>query len=287
MPGTIQQILSGDAARLAAALQLDSASARLEAQYLLQHALQKPRAWLLAHADEAADPDQYATYAAMLQRRLAGEPVAYILGEREFYGLNFKVTPATLIPRPETELLVELALARVVPDHTWRVLDLGAGSGAIALSIAHARPKTEVVAVDASGAALKVAGENAARLGIGNVSFLHGDWYAPLADQRFQLIVSNPPYVAAGDPHLNQGDLRFEPASALASGPDGLDDIRRIAAGARVHLAPGGWLLLEHGYDQGAAVREILQRAGLAEVFTAPDLAGIDRVSGGRASQPR
>ena len=283
MPSTIRQLLSEDAARLVAALQLDSASARLEAQYLLQHALGKPRAWLLAHADEAPDPDQYATYAALLQRRLAGEPVAYILGEREFYGLNFKVTSATLIPRPETELLVELALARIVPDATCRVLDLGAGSGAIALSIAHARPKIEVVAVDASAAALKVARENAARLQPGNVRFLHGDWYAPLVDEHFELIVSNPPYVAAGDPHLNQGDLRFEPASALASGADGLDDIRRIAAGARAHLAPGGWLLLEHGYDQGAAVREILQRAGLAEVFTAPDLAGIDRVSGGRA----
>jgi release factor glutamine methyltransferase len=283
MPSTIQQLLSDDAAKLSAALQLDSVGARLEAQYLLQHALQKPRAWLLAHADEPVDADRYAAYAALLQRRLGGEPVAYILGEREFYGLNFKVTPATLIPRPETELLVELALERLAPDAACRLLDLGAGSGAIALSIAHARPKIEVVAVDASAAALQVARENAARLGIANVSFLHGDWYAPLADQCFQFIVSNPPYVAAGDPHLHQGDLRFEPGSALASGADGLDDIRRIAAGVRAHLAPCGWLLLEHGYDQGEAVREILQRAGLMAVFTAPDLAGIDRVSGGQA----
>jgi release factor glutamine methyltransferase len=284
MPSTLQQLLSEDAARLASGLGLDAASARLEAQYLLQHALRKSRAWLLAHPEVVPEPSQQQVYAAMLQRRLAGEPVAYILGEREFYGLNFRVTRATLIPRPETELLVELALERIAPHAACRVLDLGAGSGAIALSLAHARPQAEVVAVDASAAALEVAQENAARLGIANASFLCGDWYAPLADQRFQLIVSNPPYVAAGDPHLSQGDLRFEPASALASGADGLDDIRRIAAGARAHLAPGGWLLLEHGYDQGPAVREILRRQGMEAVFTAPDLAGTGRASGGRAS---
>jgi release factor glutamine methyltransferase len=283
MPTTVQQLLSGDAARLAAALGLDAGSARLEVQYLLQHVLQKPRAWLLAHPEAVPDAAQLQRYAALLQRRHGGEPIAYLLGQREFYGLNFKVTPATLIPRPETELLVELALERLAPNRAGAVLDLGAGSGAIALSVAHARPKVQVVAVDASAAALEVASENAVRLGIANVAFLHGDWYAPLADARFELIVSNPPYVAAGDPHLSQGDLRFEPASALASGADGLDDIRRIVAGARAHLVPEGWLLLEHGYDQGEAVQRLLRQVGMEQPFTACDLAGIGRVSGAKA----
>jgi release factor glutamine methyltransferase len=284
MSSTLQQLLSEDAARLAAALRLDSASARLEVQYLLQHALARPRAWLLAHPEAVPEPQQHAHYRAMLARRLGGEPIAYILGEREFYGLNFEVTPATLIPRPETELLVDLALQRIPPNVACRVLDLGAGSGAIALAIAHARPSVEVVAVDASAAALQVARENAARLALRNASFVQSDWYAALDAARYRLIVSNPPYVAAGDPHLSQGDLRFEPASALASGADGLDDIRRIAEGARAHLEPGGWLLLEHGYDQGAAVQRIVHEAGLAHPFTAPDLAGIGRVTGGQAA---
>jgi release factor glutamine methyltransferase len=282
MPTTVQQIISNDAARLATALGLDAASARLEVQYLLQHVLEKPRAWLLAHPEAVPEPQRQQTYTALLARRLAGEPIAYILGAREFYGLNFKVTRATLIPRPETELLVELALQRIPPDLNCGVLDLGAGSGAIALAIAHARPRTEMVAVDASPAALEVARENAVRLNIRNARFVHSDWYEALGEMRFNVIVSNPPYVAAGDPHLAQGDLRFEPPSALASGVDGLDDIRRIAAGACAHLEPGGWLLLEHGYDQGAAVQGILRAAGLREVFTAPDLSGIGRVSGGR-----
>ncbi len=279
---SIQQLLVEDAAKLAAALALDAASARLEVQYLLQQVLGRSRAWLLAHPETLLDTDQQHVYAAVLERRLQGEPIAYILGEREFYGLKFKVTPATLIPRPETELLVELALQRIPEHKPCRVLDLGAGSGAIALSIAHQRPKAKVTAVDASVAALQVAKENAERLAIPNVNFLPGSWYAPLEGQRFYLIVSNPPYVAVGDPHLNQGDLRFEPASALASGLDGLDDIRRIVADARMHLEKGGWLLLEHGYDQAAAVREMLGCAGLAEVFSARDLAGVERVSGAR-----
>lgn len=266
-------------------LQIEVREARSEANMLLGRALgDVSRAWLITHEGDSPAQDQLSTFHALLERRLDGEPIAYILGEREFYGLSFKVTPATLIPRPETELLVELALERIAPDASCRILDLGAGSGAIALAVAHARPKVQVIAVDASAAALDVARENAVRLGIANATFRHGDWYAPLAEERFALIVSNPPYIAAGDPHLSRGDLRFEPPSALASGADGLDDIRRIAAGARAHLAPGGWLLLEHGYDQGAPVREILRRKGLQEVFTAPDLAGIDRVSGARVA---
>lgn len=274
-----------NAAKLAAALALDATSARLEAQYLMQHVLKKPRAWILAHTEETLNPEQQAEYDGLLQRRMQGEPVAYILGEREFYGLKFKVTPATLIPRSETELLVELALqrcARVAAQPPCRILDLGAGSGAIALSIAHARPGAEVVAVDSSSEALVVARENAERLNIRNATFVQSDWYAALGQQRFHLIVSNPPYVAAGDVHLQQGDLRFEPASALASGADGLDDIRRIVAGAQAHLETGGWLLLEHGYDQASAVQKLLREAEMTEIFSARDLSGIERVSGGK-----
>jgi release factor glutamine methyltransferase len=277
---SIGQLLVEDGARLAAALALDAGSARFEVQYLLQHVLNQPRAWLLAHSDETLNIEQQAHSEALLQRRLRGEPIAYILGEREFYELSFKVTPATLIPRPETELLVEQALQRA--SRQGRILDLGTGSGAIALSIAHTRPDVEVVAVDASEDALRVARENAARLTIRNVNFMQSNWYAALGQQHFNLIVSNPPYVAVGDAHLQQGDLRFEPVSALASGADGLDDIRRIVAGVQTYLEPGGWLLLEHGYDQAARVRALLRDAGMAEIFSACDLSGIERVSGGR-----
>jgi len=285
MSNTIRQILAEDAARLAAALGLAAPDARLEVQYLLQHALDKPRAWLLAHAEESPESERQVRYSAMLERRLAGEPVAYILGEREFYGLMLKVTPATLIPRPETELLVEQALLRLPVEQPGQVLDLGAGSGAVALAIAHARPRAEVVAVDASAEALAVARENAERLGLTNTVFLLGDWYAPLEGQQFDLIVSNPPYIASDDVHLAQGDLRFEPPTALASGADGLDDIRRIVAGAASHLRPGGWLLLEHGYDQASAVQALLNAAGMSEVHSIQDLAGIARVSGGRLAE--
>ena len=294
MPHTIQSLLTHDKAALEAALELDSGSARIEVQCLLQAVLQVNRAYLLTHPEQILGAEQQAHYAALLERRLRGEPLAYILGEREFFGLNFKVTPATLIPRPDTELLVELALQRIPKPlpaspcqgrsvDKYRVLDLGTGSGAIALSIAHVRPNIEVTAVDASQEALEVARENARRLDIGNVRLLRSDWFAALADERFDLIVSNPPYIADGDAHLVQGDLRFEPCAALASGADGLDDIRRIVAGAKEHLHPGGWLLFEHGYDQAGRVRELLGAAGYTEVFSARDLAGIERVSGGLA----
>jgi len=279
----IRQLLAGDAAQLADRLALDAADARLEVQYLLQHALHKPRAWLLAHPEEMLPEAQFTDYQKLLQRRLHGEPVAYILGEREFFGLDFKVTPATLIPRPETELLVELALQRIAPQSSCRVLDLGTGSGAIALTLAHERPLAEVTAVDASAVALEVARENGRRLGIGNVHFLRSDWFAALAHERnFDLIASNPPYVAEDDPHLRQGDLPAEPQSALVSGLDGLDDIRHIVSRASGYLRPGGWLLLEHGYDQAAQVRKLLQQAGFEDAFSAHDLSGIERASGGR-----
>lgn len=280
MPPSIQSLLTQDRAALESALSLDSSTARIEAQMLLQHVLGVSRAYLIAHADDMIDEAKLTAYQALLQRRLNGEPLAYILGEREFFGLNFRVTPATLIPRPDTELLVELALQRI--PHGGRVLDLGTGSGAIALSIAHARPDVEVTAVDASPEALEVAQENARRLNTGNVRFAHSDWFSALSNERFDLIVSNPPYIEEADVHLQQGDLRFEPRTALASGADGLDDIRRIVADSKDHLKEGGWLMFEHGYDQAVRARELLEAGGYSEVFSARDLSGIERVSGGR-----
>lgn len=255
---------------------------RAEAEWLLLHLLEQPRSWLFAHADAPLSQPQRLAYDALVQRRMAGEPLAYITGRRGFWSLELEVTPATLIPRADTERLVELALQRLPRERACRVADLGTGSGAIALAIASERPLAQLLATDASAAALVVAQRNAQRLGLANVVFAQGDWLAPLADQRFDLIVSNPPYIEAADPHLAQGDLRFEPASALASGHDGLDDIRRIIRDSPNHLARGGWLLFEHGWNQGAAARALLHEAGYAEVFTAQDLEGRERVSGGR-----
>ena len=297
MASSLTETLRNDSKRLEAVLNLDSGSARIEVQCLLQAVLQVSRAWLFTHPEQILDTEQQAHYTALFERRLRGEPLAYILGEREFYGLNFRVTPATLIPRADTELLVELALQRIpqpLPaspcqgrsEHAHHVLDLGTGSGAIALSIAHARPDIEVTAVDASQDALDVTRFNAQRLEFGNVRLLRSDWFSALEGERFDFIVSNPPYIAAADTHLLQGDLRFEPRTALASGADGLDDIRRIVAQARLHLNAGGWLLLEHGYDQAERVRELLQCAGFTGIFSACDLAGIERVSGGSSGSP-
>lgn len=255
---------------------------RVDAEVLLQHVLRRPASWLMAHADDVLSlPDELA-FAELVRRRQFGEPVAYITGRRGFWSLELEVTPATLIPRPETERLVELALERLAEDAVARVVDLGTGSGAIALSIGTERPRAKILATDASAEALEVAQRNARRLCIPNVQFAHGDWLAPLGEARFDLIASNPPYIEADDPHLAQGDLRFEPASALASGRDGLDDIRCIVTDARRHLLPGGWLLFEHGWNQGESCRGLLEHAGYAEVFTAQDLEGRDRVSGGR-----
>jgi release factor glutamine methyltransferase len=274
-------ILQRHSKQLEDALKLDTSSARIEVQCLLQNALQVNRAWLLSHPEQLIDPDQHRRYIDLFERRLRGEPVAYLLGEREFYGLNFMVSRATLIPRPETELLVELALQHIPGHGPCHVLDLGTGSGAIALSIAHARPDAEVVAVDASAAALEVAQSNANRLEVGNARLLQSDWFGALQDEWFDIVVANPPYIAAGDAHLEQGDVRFEPRDALASGKDGLDDIRRICSQAGNHLRENGWLLLEHGYDQAAQVRALLQQSGFEQIFSARDLAGIERVSGG------
>lgn len=254
----------------------------VDAEFLLVHALDKPRSWLFAHRDDLAPVEVAAAFEALVQRRAAGEPVAYLTGQRGFWRFDLAVTPATLIPRPETELLVELALARLPADRSSRAADLGTGSGAIALAVAYERPRTRVIATDASAPALAIARANAQALRLANIDFREGDWFAPLAGERFDLIASNPPYIALGDPHLDEGDLRFEPASALSSGADGLDAIRTIVAGAPSHLEPGGWLLLEHGWDQGAAVRALLAAAGFGEVATAQDLEERDRVSLGR-----
>lgn len=253
----------------------------MEARVLLRHVLQCPASRLAAWPEQILDAEDWARYRELVERRLAGEPVAYLTGEREFYGRNFMVTPAVLIPRPETELLVELALAHVGDRRQARVLDMGTGSGALAITLALELAEAEVVALDRSREALWVAMANAARLGV-SVSFVQSDWFAALGEERFQLIVSNPPYVAAGDSHLEEGDLRFEPRSALAAGPGGLDDLAEIAAGAAHHLERDGWLLLEHGYDQACAVRGLLADAGFASIASWKDLGGIERVSGGR-----
>ncbi|MFA5912049.1 MAG: peptide chain release factor N(5)-glutamine methyltransferase [Burkholderiales bacterium] len=266
-----------------AQLLAQSALPPLEARMLAERALGKPRAWLIAHADETPGAAAEQAFAAMAERRRQGEPIAYILGEREFYGLDFGVTPAVLIPRPETELLVELALERLPADAAARVLDLGTGSGAIAVTLAQQRPQARLTAVDVDYAALTLARANAKRHGV-SVRFFCGDWFGALAGERFDLIVSNPPYVAEGDPHLALGDVRFEPQRALVGGADGLDCIRAIVAQAQAHLLAGAWLLFEHGYDQAPSCRALLEARGYAEVQSWPDLAGIPRVSGGRAA---
>ena len=255
--------------------------ARIDAQMLLLHALGRPtgdRAWLLAHDTDPLDAPALARYQALCARRAAGEPVAYLTGTKEFYGLPLRVDARVLDPRPDTEILVDWALELLAPLPAPRVADLGTGSGAIALAIAHARPRARVPAVDASADALSVAQANAQRLQLA-LELRRGDWLAPVAGERFDLIVSNPPYIAEGDAHLPA--LAHEPRSALVSGADGLDDLRRIVATAPAHLAPGGWLLLEHGWDQAAAVRALLTDAGFAQVQSRRDLAGIERCSGG------
>lgn len=251
-----------------------------DAELLLAHVLDKPRSWLFAHGDDILSPHVAERFDALIARCAAGEPVAYLMGRRGFWKFELAVDAATLIPRPETELLVELALARLSSESPLRVADLGTGSGAIALALAYERPHAQVIATDASTGALAVARANARALRLANIEFRHGDWLAPLAGERFDLIASNPPYIADDDPHLQ--DLRYEPGSALASGADGLDAIRVIARDAPVYLVPGGWLMLEHGWEQGAAVRALLSAAGFIQVSTERDLEDRDRVTLGR-----
>ena len=262
---------------------------RAEARRLLASLTGQPLTWFMAHGDDPADPDIATRFRALAERRRAGEPLAYLLGQQEFYGRPFTVSPAVLIPRADTETLVETALEQLMRLHRQRcavplsLLELGTGSGIIAITLALEAPDTEVHAVERSPDALAVAQQNAKALGADRIHWHTGNWWQALAcPRRFDLIVSNPPYIAAGDHHLQQGDLRFEPPQALAAGPDGLDDLRIIIGGAPAHLNPGGWLLLEHGYDQEAPVQALLRDAGFADVFTRRDLAGQPRVSGGR-----
>ena len=269
--------MTNTVAQAMAASALDAVDARV----LMRHALDVDAAWLIAHATDVLTAGQQAAFSALAARRRGGAPVAYITGTREFYGREFAVTPAVLIPRPETELLVEWALEKITPRADARVLDLGTGSGCIAISIACERPRANVMAVDQSESALEVARGNAQRHAIGNVGFLRSDWFSALGAQRFDCIVANPPYIAEGDAHLAQGDLRFEPAAALSSGRDGLDAIRLIVAQATPYLQAGGWLALEHGYDQAVQCRQLLEEAGYTQVFSQRDLAGIERISGG------
>ena len=359
---TIKQLIQRDLTRLTSQLNLNNNEAKFELLLLLQHAFKVNHAWLITHENDALDliigqANSQAAFEALLKRRLTGEPIAYILGAREFYGLNLKVTPATLIPRADTETLVQAALAKIPqndntsspsfprkrenqhktsnigPSFELRpsllnlnqkmdcrlrgndevenkkfeekpyvalksldsdlrrndnlsILDLGTGTGAIALAIAKHRPQTLVTALDASQAALNIALENAQNLAITNVRFLLSDWFSALSQdnnkQKFDVIVSNPPYIEASDAHLKQGDLRFEPLSALASGADGLDAIRAIITQAPQHLNPHGWLLLEHGYNQAEQVAALLKQAGFSEISHCQDLAGIDRVTIGK-----
>lgn len=265
------------AALAAARRQIPLAEARL----LLGHLLGQSLAWLEAHRDEIMAEQTAVAMAALVERRAAGEPVAYLVGCREFYGRNFAVNPAVLIPRPETELLVGIARQKVDGGDTARLLDLGTGSGCLAITLALELPRAAVTAVDLSATAIAVARDNAARHGAA-VTFVESDWFAALSPARFDLIVANPPYVAAGDPHLAQGDLRFEPTGALTDHDDGLAAIRRIVGAAPRWLAPGGWLFIEHGYDQAAAVGELLQQAGFVGIEQHRDLAGIVRDSGGK-----
>ncbi len=250
-----------------------------DARVLLAHALDRPSVWLFAHGDESIDTAAQSRFETLLARRIAGEPVAYLTGHRGFWTFDLMVSPQTLIPRPETELLVELALERAPPDTALRLVDLGTGSGAIALALAHERPQAQVIAVDVSDGALAVAGANADALRLNNVEFRRGDWLQPLAGERFDLIASNPPYIAVGDAHLHA--LRYEPEPALSSGRYGLDAIRTIVRDAPAHLRPGGWLLLEHGWEQGDAVRGLLQGAGFDDVQTHRDLESRERVTSG------
>lgn len=270
---TVEQALRAAAQRMALV------DARQEAELLLAHVLQKSRSWLYAHYQDRLHPDLLARFEGLVARRAQGEPVAYLTGRRGFWAFDLSVSPQTLIPRPETELLVEQALTRVGPEPGLRMADLGTGSGAIALALAHERRQAVVVATDVSAAALEVARANARNLKLANVEFRQGDWWQPLVGERFDLIASNPPYLAEDDPHLRRGDLRYEPMRALASGRDGLDAICSIVSDAPRHLRPQGWLLLEHGWGQGEMVRDLLRTAGFSHVHTVRDLEARERVT--------
>lgn len=278
---TVASLLHDASARIAAALGLEKREARLEARVLAAHAWQVDRTWLIAHDTDPLGDPQVTIFQSLLARRLVGEPVAYILGEKEFYGRMFKVTPDVLIPRPETELLVETALKCLPNERPVRILDIGTGSGCIALSLALERPDCSVTAVDLSARALTIAQENARRLHT-QVQLLQSNLFDSLGDARFNLIISNPPYIPASDPHLRQGDVRFEPKLALTAGPEGLDTLKPLVQTAPNHLVSGGWLMLEHGWDQQDSCHSLLVESGFMKVQCLLDLAGHGRLTLGQ-----
>ena len=262
--------------------QLPPEEATQEAELMLCRATGLTRTQLRTYPEKEMSDAQQTQLSRWVERRLQGEPIAYILGDTEFYGLKLSVTTDTLIPRQDTELLVDAALELIPERAPWTVLDMGTGSGAIAIAIAHHRPIAQVTALDASKTALAVAQDNACELRLPSVRFMHSDWFSNLSHRRFDLIVSNPPYIAQNDPHLQQTSLPYEPMSALTSGVDGLDDIRHLIAQAPKHLNSDGWLLLEHGYDQGVAVRQLMQSAGFNAIATHRDYGNNDRITLGQ-----
>ena len=260
-------------------LENSSDSARLDAEILLCHLLQKDRAYLITWPEKELDSLTVETYQQLIQRRLGGEPIAYITGQREFWSLNLSVNQHTLIPRPETELLVEHILELFPANSRIKLADLGTGSGAIALALASERPKWQIIATDQSAEAINIAEQNAAQLKLDNIEFRQGSWFQPLTGELFDIIVSNPPYIADNDEHLRQGDVRFEPRSALSSGADGLDDIRQIADQARQYLHSAGLLIVEHGYDQQQEIQQIFNSLGYKKILQLEDIAKKPRVT--------
>jgi len=282
-PHTLGVALRAAQSRLVQALALEPSVAGLEAKVLLGHALNQPRTYLLAHPEIVLSEASEAQFEALLTRRERGEPIAYLTGHREFYGLDFLVTPDVLIPRPETELLVELALEQIPPNTPVSILDLGTGSGAIAITLAKLRPQAQIMAVDASPQALAIARQNAVRLETPNIRFVESNWFSRLDESsRFDLIVANPPYVAENDPHLSQGDVRFEPSMALKAGAEGFDAIRHIAQASLHFLTISGRLLFEHGYDQAVICKTLLDFLGYADIKCHSDLGGQPRVTCGK-----
>lgn len=260
-------------------------SARLDAEVLLAHVLDKPRVYLLTWPEQTLTDNQHTRYQQLIEQRVQGVPIAYLTGTREFWSLPLMVSKDTLIPRPDTETLVNIALQKLQGKNGLRICDLGTGSGAVALALASERPDCELLATDISAASLEIAERNATHLGLCNVRFMQSDWFAALADQQFDLIVSNPPYIAELDPHLTLGDVAHEPRQALIAGPEGLDDLLQIVAGAQDHLSPAGWLLMEHGNLQAEDARKLLMKKGYMDIRTWQDETGNPRVSGGQSPE--
>jgi release factor glutamine methyltransferase len=275
MPPTVSEVLQTALRELRAT----SPTPRLDAEVLVMHVCGLDRGALIARGQAVLTDDQLNRLEITIAQRRQGEPIAYLTGRREFWSLEFNVSPATLIPRSETELLVEKALATIPRGAEWTIADLGTGCGAIALALAKERPRCRIIATDISPAALEVARTNAAKFGQTNIEFREGNWFEPLVDMKLDMMVSNPPYVRANDPHLEQGDVRFEPEQALAAGPEGLDAIRQIAVSAREHLNPAAWFLFEHGWDQAAAIGQLLHSLGYRNIVCYPDLGGRDRIT--------